>query len=345
MALGGIFPRILGHEGAGYVAKVGSKVTVAQVGDPVLLSFASCSSCYICKGGFPSYCEAFVPLNIISNEPDYALQSSPDTKFGGRFFGQSSFSNLAVVGQSSVVNVKGLIDNDEDLKMCAPLGCGIQTGSGTILRAAHATPEDTVVVVGLGGVGLSAILVSRHHACIHSTYSMLTHKIQGAKVAGCRKIVAVDILDHRVELAKSLGATDGINSKKLPEGTTLHDAVRAATDGVGPSISMDTTGNKNLIAQAMKWTRNKAKIIQVGSAPMDAQLDISLFEHMVAGKQFIGAIEGDSIPSKSVPELIKWYKEGRFPFDKLIKFYPAAEFQQALKDTISGDTVKPVLVW
>lgn len=108
---------------------------------------------------------------------------------------------------------------------------------------------------------------------------------------------------------------------------------------------MDTTGNSKLISQAIQWARNKGKIIQVGSAPMDAKLDISLFEHMVAGKQFIGAIEGDSVPSKSVPELIKWYKEGKFPFDKLIKFYKAEDFQLALKDTISGVTVKPVLVW
>lgn len=125
----------------------------------MLLSFASCSSCYICKQGFPSYCASFAELNIVANEPDYTLQSSSETKFGGRFFGQSSFSNLALVRQSSVVNVKGIIADEEELKLCRPLGCGIQTGSGTILRAAHATPEDTVVIVGLGGVGLSAVLV------------------------------------------------------------------------------------------------------------------------------------------------------------------------------------------
>jgi len=132
---------------------------------------------------------------------------------------------------------------------------------------------------------------------------------------------------------------------KLPEGTSLSDAVRAATDGVGPSISMDTTGNPKLLSQAVAWARNKGKIIQVGSAAPGSNVEIPLFESMVAGKQFIGAIEGDSIPSKSVPELIKWYQEGKFAFDKLIKFYPASEFQQALKDTISGATVKPVLLW
>jgi len=153
--------------GAGYVTKVGSNVTVAQVGDPVLLSFASCSSCYICKDGYPSYCASFGELNIVANEPHFKLQSSNST-VGGGFFGQSSFSNIALVRQDSVVNVKGIVKDEEELKMCAPLGCGIQTGSGTILRAAHARPEDTVVVVGLGGVGLSAILVSLP-ACLDAT--------------------------------------------------------------------------------------------------------------------------------------------------------------------------------
>jgi len=157
--------------------------------------------------------------------------------------------------------------------------------------------------------------------------------------------VGVDIIDHRVALAKEVGATDGINSLKLPEGTSLQDAVRAATDGVGPSISLDTTGNPKLLTQAVAWARNRGKILQVGSAPPGSSIELSLFDCMVAGKQFIGAIEGDSTPSKSVPELIKWYQEGKFAFDKLIKFYPASEFQQALKDTISGATVKPVLLW
>ncbi|TKA67094.1 hypothetical protein B0A49_08650 [Cryomyces minteri] len=329
--VGVFYPRVLGHEGAGYVKAVGSKVTVAQPGDPVLLSFASCSKCHSCNTGHPAYCTDFNDINFFGGN-DFVLSSSvssdaSDVKhdIGGRFFGQSSFANVTIANERSVVNVKGLIKDKEELKLFAPLGCGIQTGSGTIATVAGATEKDAVAVLGLGGVGLSAIMAAR--------------------LLKCKIIIGIDRVDGRLELAKSLGATHTINSSTLPSGKSLGDAVREASDGIGPSISIDTTGVAALTRQAVDFTRNQGKIIQVGTAPIEATLDIPLFMFMITGKQFMGAIEGDSQPTKFVPQMIKWYQEGKLPVNKLVKYFKAEDLAKAIEEMHTGETVKPIIVW
>jgi Zn-dependent alcohol dehydrogenase len=142
--------------GAGYITKVGSKITVAKVGDPVGLSFTSCLSCTQCKTGHPAFCNSFTALNIGGKKECF---EGKEGKITGKFFGQSSFASYTVVDEYSVINLSGIIKNEEELKMFAPFGCGFQTGSGTVANLAGAGPEDTVTVMGLGGVGLSAVMV------------------------------------------------------------------------------------------------------------------------------------------------------------------------------------------
>nr|POE62401.1 aryl-alcohol dehydrogenase [Quercus suber] len=311
--------------GGGYVKKVGPGVSVAQVGDPVL-SFDFCSSCDTCKSGYRSHCDSFVPLNfggpydVFSSKDGDA--SNPD--ISGTFFGQSSFANLSVVKQTSVVNVKGLVNSKHELQLFSPLGCGIQTGSGTVINAAQAGPDDIVCVIGLGGVGLSAIM--------------------GAKIQGCKQIIGIDRIGSRLTLAQDLGATHTIDGSSLAPGKTLIDAVREITPS-GSTITIDTTGAPALIEAGLEFTRNRGKYVQVGSAPMDYDLKINLFRFMTTGKQFIGAVEGQAYPPEFVPKMIQWYREGRFPIDKLVKFFAAEDFDVGLKEMHEGTTIKPILCW
>jgi Zn-dependent alcohol dehydrogenase len=145
--------------GAGYVKAVGSKVTKQfEVGDPVLLSFDHCTKCTQCRTGHPGYCDLFSPLNVGG---EAATFKGADGDVTGQFFGQSSFASLTAVKETSLVNVKGLIKDEDELKLFAPMGCGFQTGAGTVVNLAAATSEDSVVVLGLGGVGSAAILVGQ----------------------------------------------------------------------------------------------------------------------------------------------------------------------------------------
>ncbi|EOD46851.1 putative alcohol dehydrogenase protein [Neofusicoccum parvum UCRNP2] len=323
---GVIYPSVKGHEGAGYVEKVGKNVSVAQAGDPVLLSFTFCNECQICQAGHPGHCVRFGELNFggcpCFHSSTTAASDTPDLQ--GSFFGQSSFASKTIVKSTSVVNVKGLV-SDEELKLFSPLGCGIQTGSGTVINVAQAGPQDTVAVLGLGGVGLSAIMA--------------------AKLRGCKTIIGIDKMEDRMGIAKELGATHTINTSKLADLTDIITAVQDVTDGYGTSVTVDTTGFLPLIQKAMDFTRLKGKLIQVGSTPFDAKLDIHIFPFMVAGKQYIGAVEGDVVPPKYVPQMIEWYRKGQFPVDKLVKFYKADDWQKAVDDMHHGHTVKAVITW
>lgn len=217
------------------------------------------------------------------------------------------------------------MSSKEELQLLSPLGCGIQTGAGTVINAAQATEKDVVCVLGLGGVGLSAIM--------------------GAKIINARRIIGVDRVPSRLALAKEMGATHVIDSSKLPEGQTLAQAVRAASEDLGPSITVDTTGVPFLIQAAVEFARNRGKIMQVGSAPFDFKLEIPVFDFMVRGLQYIGAVEGQAHPPDFVPKMVQWRKEGKFPVDKLMKLMPADEFEAALHEMYAGETIKPILVW
>lgn len=304
----------------------GPGVTVAQPGDPVLLSFAFCESCPGCTRGYHSHCNTFNELNfgpqpaVFGNVGDDGNPTIP-----GAFFGQSSFASRSVVRQCSVVNAKSFVSSKQELQLFAPLGCGVQTGAGTVINAAGATTEDIVCVLGLGGVGLSAVM--------------------GAKVAGCRRIIGVDRVASRLELAKAMGATDVVDTSILPEGKTLVEAVREVAEGLGPSITVDTTGVPFLVRAAIDFARNRGKIVQVGSAPFDAKLEIPVFDFMVRGLQYIGAVEGHAYPPDFVPKLVQWYKEGRFPVDKMMKLMPADQYEAALHEMHEGSTIKPILCW
>ncbi|TSD45814.1 NAD(P)-dependent alcohol dehydrogenase [Rhodococcus sp. KBS0724] len=313
--LPGAFPMVLGHEGAGIVEEIGSGVTDLAVGDHVAVSFASCGHCLNCLAGREAYCTKFMMLNIAGvREDGTGTMSAPDGgEMHGSFFGQSSFATHAIVAARNAVK----ISKDVPLDIVGPLGCGIQTGAGTVLNSLNIPAGSSIVVSGTGAVGLSAIM--------------------GAKVAGATTIIAVDVLDERLEFAKRLGATHVVNGR-------IDDVVARImeiTDSVGAAYAVDTTAIPAVIENVVNATRFGASIALVGVGKPGATIPLGLVSG--AGKTLIGAVEGDSVPQIFIPELIAMYQAGMFPFDQLITTYPFDQIEKAIADTQSGVAVKAVL--
>lgn len=145
--------------GSGFVEKVGSAVTSVKINDPVIMSIASCGECYNCDDGHPAYCVDGFKHNFIGEKEMYSASNDGNFDIAASFFGQSSFAKMAIVKASSIVNVSGLGVTTEELKLLAPLGCGIQTGAGAMTNIADVQPHQDVAVLGTGGVGQSAIMV------------------------------------------------------------------------------------------------------------------------------------------------------------------------------------------
>lgn len=219
-------PAILGHEGAGYVRAIGSNVAQKdiQVGDFVLLSFNYCRECKQCKGGHPGYCQGGAVLHMKGVRQEDGSDPARLKKDGravrSQFYGQSSFAKMSVVKDSSVVKYPY---DPEGAAIFAACGCGYQTGAGTVLNVLQPQKDDSVVVFGLGGVGLTALMA--------------------AKYLGVRQIVAVDIVDERLAVAKELGATDVLNSKDV---TDLVDKIKQLTGG-GADFALDCAGTSQLL--------------------------------------------------------------------------------------------------
>ncbi|KAJ5365691.1 hypothetical protein N7517_008577 [Penicillium concentricum] len=319
------FPRVLGHEGAGYLRKIGSKVNRSpmnlQEGDPVLLSFAFCNTCSSCRSGHPSYCRSALKVNFAHPGRDtYRLEGKDKTVVGG-FFGQSSMGSLAVVDISCIVSLAGVVKSRDELKLFAPFACGFQTGAGTVENLGKAMPSDSVAIIGVGGVGLTGIMA--------------------AKIIGCKKIIAIDRISDRLSLARDLGATHVIDSSALVG--NLEDAVRSITDDLGSSLTIDTTGNLSVIQSALNMTSIMGRMILLGMSRESLNIDLTKFK--LSGQVLLGSVQGDVIPSQFIAQMIKWYRAGNFPIEKLVHFYEAKEFDTAVADMKSGKTVKPVILW
>ncbi len=307
-------PVVLGHEGCGVVIEVGPDVTEYAPGDRVGFSYSSCGCCDNCLTGQPYDCEHFGELNFIGGHYDGTRRFSKDGQPVSNFFGQGAFSTHAVIHVHNLYKVP----EDIDLKLCGPLGCGIQTGAGAVLNYLKPEIGTSIVVAGCGGVGLSAIMA--------------------AKLAGCTKIIAVDMIDSRLETALELGATHAFN----PKNCDVIASVKEVCDGKGSHYAVDTSGNGKCVLQSLRCTRTLGVCVVVGATDeMTLHCDMDL---MGSGKTLVGLVEGNSIPKVFIPRLIECYKQGKFPFDKLIKFYDFEDINQAREDSLTGKTIKPILI-
>lgn len=306
------FPVVLGHEGSGIVEKVGSGVTTIQPGDHVVLSYASCGHCENCLTGHPSTCVDFNLLNFGGKMEDGTHRIHQHNQGLSTFFGQSSFGTYAIANERNVVKV----DKDVDLALLGPLGCGIQTGSGTVLNKLKPEFGSSIAIYGCGGVGLSAIMA--------------------AKIVGCKHIIAIDIHDSRLELAQELGATTILNGKKFD----VVKEIKEVTKG-GTHYAVETTGVPAVVRQSLQALRPLGVAAIVGVTP---EMNIDVHNDIMAeGKTMMGVIEGDAVPQLFIPQLVEYYKKGLFPFDKLVKFYNFDEINQAFDDSKTGITIKPIL--
>ncbi len=307
-------PIVLGHEGAGIVERVGNAVGSVAPGDPVVMSYNSCGTCPSCSEHAATYCYDFFGRNFAGVRPDGSTSLSGPGAIHGNFFGQSSFASFALCHERNVVKVP----HDVPLDLLGPLACGFQTGAGAVFNALHVSAGRSFGVFGAGSVGLSAVMAAR--------------------VAGAAMIIAVDLNEERLSLAREFGATHTFN----PQNGSPVDAVLAAT-GAGLNFALDTTGVPAVIRQAMDALapRGICGIVGAGAAGSEVRLD--MLNVMTAGRTLRGIVEGDAVPQTFIPKLIDLYREGRFPFDKLITFYPFAELNAAIRDSENGKVVKAVV--
>ncbi|MBN1614201.1 MAG: NAD(P)-dependent alcohol dehydrogenase [Deltaproteobacteria bacterium] len=308
-------PAVFGHEGAGIVEKIGNAVTAVQPGDRVAISYNSCGFCKNCLRGMPFYCVNWNAFNYSGARGDGSM---PITKDGaplyGSFFGQSSLADFSLATERNVVKVP----DDVPLEILGPLGCAVQTGAGTVINALKARAGSSIAVFGTGSVGLSAVMA--------------------AKLAGCSSIIAIDIKPNRLELAKELGATHIINGAEK----NAVDEIRAIT-GSGADYSIDSTGVPEIVRQAIDAIDLAGRCAIFASSPIGTDAAFNMNEFVSSGKGVIGIIEGEAVAQIFIPQLIDLYKQGKFPFDKMIKFYDAKDINKAVEDSEKGVTLKPVI--
>ncbi|WP_369221028.1 NAD(P)-dependent alcohol dehydrogenase [Streptomyces sp. R39] len=321
VASGGLpfpLPGVLGHEGAGVVEAVGSAVTGVAPGDHVVLSFTSCGTCRNCHGGHPAYCTTWLPLNLIGGRraDGTATVSRDGEPLGGHFFGQSSFAERALVAERSLVKV----DPDVPLESIAPLGCGVQTGVGAVWNVLEPAAGSTVVVLGAGAVGLSAVMA--------------------AALTPATTIIAVDRLAGRLELAREVGATHTVDATR----EDVPEAVRRLTRGAGADGVVETTGNVGVLRQGVDALAARGTLVVVGAPPFGTEVPLDV-NGLLAGKRIVGLTLGDAETQAFIPALVRLVRGGRLPLHRLISTYPFAEIDRAVRDMSTGRAVKPVLVF
>ena len=310
---GGTPPVVAGHEAAGVVEETGPGVTRVRPGDHVVTSLLrSCGFCFFCTIGRPYNCETVFPLDTQSrlrNKEGVALAHGIRT---------AAFAEYAIVDQSQVVNVSPELPLD-----CASLlACGVITGLGSVANTAQVETGSLVTVIGTGGVGLNAI--------------------QGAVLSGASKIIAVDVLDNKLEAARGFGATYTINARR----EDVVAAVLALTEGRGADYAFATVGSPAAIEQAVAMVRKGGTAVIVGM-PSNEEVMFSVNAHnMTYGRKIMGSPMGSTRLLVDVPRLVDLYREGRLKLDELISGrYPIEQINKALASMQRGEALRNVIVF
>ena len=321
-------PMVLGHEGAGVVEETGPDVQSLQVGDTVVLSFASCGQCRTCEAGRPAYCSHFAPLNYSGSRSDGSTTlRSGEQNLHGSWFGQSSWGTHAVADERNAVridagtaasaDVGAATATDLPVHLLGPLGCGLLTGAGTVRNVLRPRPEQSIGFWGLGTVGLAGVMAAR--------------------AAGCETIVAVDLADDRLELARELGATHTINSSSTEN---VPRTILKATGGL--DLAMEAVGIGAVIRDALNSLRSPGICATVGLQGFRNEISLDQ-SHLLLGRTLTGVIEGDADPHELIPQLVAEWLAGRFPFDRLVTEYAFEDLATAIDDLRAGRVVKPIL--
>ncbi|MCG8919164.1 NAD(P)-dependent alcohol dehydrogenase [Actinokineospora sp. PR83] len=307
-------PAVLGHEGAGVVEAVGDGVHHVAPGDHVVLTYDHCGTCRHCAAGRPALCAHFHARNFSGVRPD---GSTPlhrgTTEVRGRFFGQSSFATHAIATSGNTVPVP----TDLPLPLLGPLACGIQTGAGSVLNSLRCEAGSSIAIFGTGSVACAAVLA--------------------AVLSGCTTIITVGRNPAGLRFTAELGATH-----TLLTGDGAVADIRDLTGG-GAEYSIDTTATPALLRHAVECLDQGGICGHLGAtAPgTDVHLDMA---SLLFGREVRGIVEGDSLPARFIPVLVELYRQGRFPFDKLIATYPLSDINRAVAEAGRRDRPKAVVL-
>jgi aryl-alcohol dehydrogenase len=308
------FPIVLGHEGAGVIEAVGDDVSDLACGDHVVLTFASCGNCGPCSDRNPAYCSDFFPQNLTGARPDGSatMHDANGNVVHGAFMAQSSFATYSIANRSNTIKVR----KDAPLELLGPIGCGLMTGAGTVFNVMKPKPGQTVAIMGAGAVGLAGLLA--------------------AKLCGVTRIIAVDRVAERLELAKELGASDVIDTSK----SDLNDELAK----VGPiDFALDATGVPAVLETVLGHLTPQGMLCLIG-ASSQPEMTVNIW-NMMPGKIIRSIFEGDSDPHVMIPRLVDHFMEGTFPIDRLACFYDFKDINTAAQDGMSGKAIKPIIVF
>ncbi|QGG94520.1 Zn-dependent alcohol dehydrogenase [Actinomarinicola tropica] len=311
-------PLVLGHEGAGVITEVGPGVTDRAVGDHVVLSFVpQCGECYFCTRDQGYLCEKGGAVSLGGLIDGTKRFSTPDGELGQMAY-CGTFSNESIVPAISTVK----IPDDVPLKVAALIGCGVLTGVGAAMNTANIRQGDAVAVIGCGGVGLNVI--------------------QGARIAGATTIIAIDMFDSKLEMAKEFGATEVVNAG---DGDPVAK-VMELTGGRGADVSFEVIGLGPTIEQAINMARSGGEVVLVGVPRLEVMLNLNAaFTFLYTAKTVKGCWYGSANVDRDVPKLIELYQKGELKLDELIsREIDVADVNEAFEAMASGEVARSVIV-
>lgn len=313
-----VMPMVLGHEAAGEVIETGSGVTDFSTGDHVVLAFVpSCGHCDPCRTGRAALCEPGAAANLAGTLlcGERRLQDREGAPLN-HHLGVSGFAERIVVSERSAVR----IDPSLPFELAALFGCAVMTGVGAVVNSAGVRPGDSVAIFGLGGVGLAALM--------------------GAVSCGASRIVAVDVVEEKLELARSLGANTTV---KGGEGAV--DAVREATGG-GVDHAIETVGNEGVLADAYAATRRGGTTVTVGLPHPDRQLAIAAVSLVAEERTLKGSYLGSCVPARDIPRFVELHRSGRLPAERLLSGrLTLDEVNLGFDRLASGEAIRQVVVF
>ena len=316
----GLFPSVLGHEGAGVVVDVGRGVTSVKKGDHVVpLYTPECRTCKFCLSQKTNLCQAIRATQGKGLMPDGTSRFSKNGKAIHHFMGTSTFATHTVLPEIAVAKVR----EDAPLDKVCLLGCGVTTGLGAVLNTARVEAGANVVVFGLGGVGLSVI--------------------QGARMVGARMVIGVDVNDDKRALGEAMGMTHFVNPSKI-EGNVVEHIV-ALTDG-GADYSFECVGNVDLMRQALECChKGWGESVIIGVAGAGEEIRTRPFQ-LVTGRVWRGSAFGGYRGRTDVPKLVDWYMEGRIEIDSMVTHtMPLAEINRAFDLMHEGESIRSVVLY
>ena len=315
-----VFPRpsVPGHEGAGIVQRVGGAITHLEAGDHVIMSFDYDGDCSFCNNDLEPYCVNFMPYNYSGKRRDgsYALSSDKYPRISAGHHHQSSFATYCIATEHNCVKVP----KDQPLKKLAPLGCGFLTGAGGVRNLLKPEKGSSFVVIGAGPVGFGALFI--------------------AKKMGCYPIIAVDLHDSRLELAKSFGATHTVNASQVD------DSLKAIFDicESGVNYSVEAAGSVITMNQAFQALAINGSCVCIGAVvDPDALIQIKPAD-LLRGRSIFGISGGHGDIAATIGDLVEGVNSGEFQVEEIITYYDFADINQAIADSKAGKTLKPVLL-